>query len=112
MSQQTRRSFLKISGTALGGIAIGATVTVAESTERFLVESKKVSTSDFETSGVEVVHDLGAVDLLVVRGSESDVAALGGDYAADLVYLLDLPITRDESATDEPFYPIQWDKQE
>ncbi|WP_139328824.1 S8 family serine peptidase [Haladaptatus litoreus] len=117
MSQQTRRSFLKISGTALGGIAVGTTVTAAESTERFIVKSKNVSAADLDASGVEVVHDLSAIDRLVVSGNESDVESLGGGYAPDTVYSLDLPITQspitqDESATDEPFYPLQWDKQE
>ncbi|WP_458206245.1 S8 family serine peptidase [Haladaptatus sp. NG-SE-30] len=117
MSKQTRQSFLKVSGTVLGGIAVGSTVTAAESTERFIVKSNDVSTSDLDASGVEVVHDLSAVDLLVVRGTESDVQSLGGEYAPDLVYSLDLPtpespITQEKSATDEPYYPIQWDKQE
>ncbi len=117
VSQQTRRSFLKISGTVLGGIAVGSTVTAAASTERFIVKSKKVSTSELEASGLEVVHDLSAIDRLVVRGSESSVQSLSGKYAPDTVYSLDLPttqspITQAESATDEPFYALQWDKQE
>ncbi|WP_266076931.1 hypothetical protein [Haladaptatus caseinilyticus] len=67
-SQQTRRSFLKISGTVMGGIAVGTTVTAAKSTDRFIVKSNTVSSADLESNGVEVVHDLSAVDLLVVSG--------------------------------------------
>jgi subtilisin family serine protease len=91
---------------------------VAASSDRFLVDSKKTSTSDVEAAGLEVVHDLHEIDVLVVEGAESDVESLGVDYAPDSVYDLDLPveseapITADEqSATDEPYYPIQWDKQ-
>ncbi|WP_227376611.1 hypothetical protein [Haladaptatus halobius] len=111
MSQQTMRSLLKTSGTALGGIAVGSTVTAAESTERFLVKSNKVSASDLDASGVEVVHDLIAIDLSVVRGSESTIQSFGSDYASDVMYSLDLPITQSpitqaQLATDEPFYAL------
>ncbi len=117
VSKQTRRSFLKVSGTVLGGIAVGSTVTAATSADRFLVKSKNVSASDLDASSLEVVHDLNAIDLLVVRGDESDVRTLGGGYAPDTVYSLDQPITQspitqEQSATDEPYYSIQWDKQE
>ncbi|WP_158056890.1 S8 family serine peptidase [Halorussus halophilus] len=117
MVRHTRRSFLKVSGAAMGGIAVGSSVAVATSTERFIVDSKKTSKSDATAAGLEVVHDLSEVDLLVVSGAESDVESLGAKYAPDTVYSLDLPdtsapITAEEaSATDEPYYPIQWDKQ-
>ena len=118
MVDYTRRSFLKISGTALGGIAVGSTVTAATATERFLLDSNRTSTAEVESAGLEVVHDLSEVNLLVVEGAESDVESVGVDYAPDTIYSLDLPleaqapITADEAdATDEPFYSLQWDKQ-
>ncbi|MFC7080560.1 S8 family peptidase [Halorussus caseinilyticus] len=116
MAGYNRRSFLKLSGTALGGIAVGSTVTAAASSERFLVDSKQTSKSDAEAAGLDVAHDLPEIDMLVVEGAESDVQSLGADFAADSRYSLDLPleteapITSNESS-DEPFYPIQWDKQ-
>ncbi|UPV99743.1 S8 family serine peptidase [Halorussus gelatinilyticus] len=111
-----RRSFLKVSGTALGGIAVGSTVTVASSDERFLVDSSETSQSEAEAAGLDVVHALPEIDLLVVEGAESDVESLGATYAADSTYSLDLPAgrdspTTDESASDEPRYSPQWDKQ-
>ncbi|WP_276301130.1 S8 family serine peptidase [Halorussus lipolyticus] len=116
MAGYNRRSFLKLSGTALGGIAVGSSVTAAASTERFLVDTAKTSQSEVESAGLEVVHDLHEINVLVVKGSESDVESLGIDYAADSAYSLDLPIEREspitaEDASDEPAYPIQWDKQ-
>ena len=118
MVRHTRRSFLKVSGAALGGIAASSTVTVATSDERFIVDSKKTSKSEAEAAGLEVVHDLSEVDLLVVSGSESDADSLGAEYAPDTFYSLDLPITEkapitaeEASARDEPLYPLQWDKQ-
>lgn len=109
MAYHTRRTFLKTSGAVLGGIAAGTTVTAAVARGRFIVDAKKVR----DTSGVEVVHRLDPVDLLVVRGSETDVRQLGGAYAPDLVYTLDEPMeTPAESATDEPLYSHQWDKQD
>jgi len=119
MTGYNRRSFIKLGGTALGGIAVGSTVTVAASSERFLVDSSKTSQSEVESAGLEVVHDLHEIDVLVVGGSESDVESLGIDYAADSTYSLDLPLDRESPLTpedagetrDEPYYPIQWDKQ-
>lgn len=116
MAGYDRRSFLKVSGTALGGIAVGSTVTVATSSERFLVDSNGTSETEAEAAGLDVVHALPEIDLLVVEGEESAVESLGGTYAADSTYSLDLPVERDapitaESASDEPLYPLQWDKQ-
>ena len=119
-----RRSFLKVSGAVLGGIAVGSTVTAATSSERFLVDAKKTSASAADAAGLDVVYDLHEIDTLVVEGSESDVRSLGADYAPDALYSLDLPveeqapITVEDAATaesasarDEPYYPLQWDKQ-
>jgi subtilisin family serine protease len=114
MSDKTRRSFLEISGAALGGIAVGSTVTAAASTERFILDVKGFRGS---IDDLTVVHDLDAIDAKVVEGAESDVESLGVDYAPDTTYSLDLPVQdeapvpKDEDATDESFYPLQWDKQ-
>ncbi len=119
---QTRRTFLKVSGAVLGGIAAGTTVVAAESADRFIVDSTNLD----GYGDLEVLRELGQVDLAVVRGDESDVEALGATYARDLLYRLDRPADGQlhrryeepkgrrgrESATDEPFYAAyQWDKQ-
>ncbi|UPV73693.1 S8 family serine peptidase [Halorussus limi] len=116
MPRYNRRSFLELSGAALGGIAVGTTVTVAASSERFLVDSTETSASEAEAAGLDVVHDLPEIDLLVVEGAESDVESLGVGYAADSAYSLDLPLEQKspvtaEDASDEPDYSYQWDKQ-
>lgn len=114
MSDTTRRTFIKTSGAALGGIAVGSTVTAAESTERFVIDTKGYSGS---LGDLTVVHDLDAIDAAVVTGSESDVEDLGVDYGRDTQYELDrpaadeTPVPADEDATDEPFYGLQWDKE-
>ncbi|MFC7044428.1 S8 family serine peptidase [Halobacteriaceae archaeon GCM10025711] len=104
---------MKASGAALGGIAFGTTITAATSADRFLVDTKNL---DGVGGGLRVVHDLDAIDVAVVEGDEADVEALGASYAADTRYSLDLPVDEtprvsDQSATDEPLYPYQWDKQ-
>jgi subtilisin family serine protease len=119
MAEHSRRSFLKISGTALGGIAAGSSVVAAASSERFLVDTRNTPRSEVEASGLEVVHDLSEINVLVVSGAESDVDSLGVDYAADSVFSLDLPVDDDAPVTvedagetsDEPYYPLQWDKE-
>jgi subtilisin family serine protease len=109
MSYHTRRRFLKTSATALGGIAIGANTAAAESRKRFIVDAKNVTNA----SDVEVIHRLDPIDILVVRGSEKDVQNLDGEYAPDLLYSLDLPAEAETtSATDEPLYSFEWDKQD
>lgn len=114
MPAHTRRTFLKLSGAALGGIATGATVTAAESTERYLVDARSGDTLD----GLEVVHDLrGEVGLAVVSGEASQLDKRGFDFVPDTTYELDLPVSdapipADAAETaDEPYYPLQWDKQ-
>ena len=115
MSQHTRRTFLKVSGALIGGIAAGGTVTAAESSERFIVDTRDLDDGALASAGVEVVHDLSAADLAVVRGSESKVRSVTSAYAADSTMTIRDPEVNAaapiRSATDEPLYPLQWDKQ-
>jgi len=116
MSDHTRRRFLKLSGGALGGVFAGSTVVAAERTDRFIVETKGRRTP----RDLDVVHEMPGVEFVVVEGNESDVKrskAVRG-YAPDVEVRLDDPDvnakapTADEaSPADEPFYPLQWDKQ-
>ncbi|WP_276273712.1 S8 family peptidase [Haloarcula litorea] len=117
MSQHTRRTFLTTTGTVLGGIAVGSTVTAATRTERFIVRTRERRTP----SAVEVVHEMPGVDVAVVRGSESAVAesAAVEAYAPDVEVDVDLPAPSDAAPTveetsvgDEPGYGLQWDKQD
>ncbi|MGZ0747627.1 S8 family serine peptidase [Haloparvum sp. AD34] len=116
MPQQTRRTFLKVSGGVLGGIAAGTTVAAAERTDRFIVETG----GNDDLGGLTVVHELAGVDYAVVRGEESEVEAASGvvDYAPDVDVELDDPSPNEDAPTvsepsveDEPGYPLQWDKQ-
>ncbi|MFB6176104.1 MAG: S8 family serine peptidase, partial [Halobaculum sp.] len=116
MAEQNRRTFLKTTGAMLGGIAAGSTVTAAERTDRFIVETG----GNGDLSGLDVVHELQGVDYAVVSGSESDVKASSGvtSYAPDVEVQLDdpdpnteAPKVEDTSVADEPFAPLQWDKQ-
>lgn len=115
MTTYTRRNFLTLGGAVLGGIAVGTTVTAATSTDRFIVDTQDVTTGELTRSDLTVVFDLSEVDLVVVEGDESDVENLDTDYAPDTYYELEVPVEeadRDaESATDEPLYALQWDKQ-
>lgn len=110
MSRQTRRTFLECSGSIIGGIALGATVTAAESADRFVVDTR----DNVDLGGVEVIHDLPAVDLAVVRGDRE--ALDGADFAPDVTLAIDRPVEEEpalpESAVDEPGYGLQWDKRD
>ncbi len=119
MTGHTRRNFLKVSGALLGGIAVGSTVVAAESRDRFIVEAKGNTKRAVERSDLTIVHDLEQVGVVVVEGAESEVKDLKAKYAPDLEFELDLPVEDapvqveevEQSATDEPLYPLQWDKQ-
>jgi subtilisin family serine protease len=118
-TERTRRHVLKVSGSLIGGVFAGSTVVAAERTDRFIVDTRgKASVSKLEREGLEVVHDLSEVDLAVVEGAESDVKRVASSYEVDVEVQLDdpecnaeAPDVDDTSAADEPFYPIQWDKQ-
>lgn len=116
MPRQSRRTFLKVSGGVLGGLAVGTTVTAAERTDRFIVETG--GTDDLD--GLTVVHELEGIDYAVVQGAESEIEAASGvvDYAPDVEVELDDPSPNEDAPTvsetsveDEAYYPRQWDKQ-
>ncbi|WP_458209310.1 S8 family peptidase [Haladaptatus sp. NG-SE-30] len=116
MTTHNRRSFLKLSGTLLGGLAVGSTVTAAVRTDRFIVDTRGISTKTLERNDLTVVHDLDAINVAVVEGAKRDVPSLRTTTAPDISYKLDFPveeapITEASEATDEPLYSLQWDKQ-
>ena len=110
MPRITRRGVLTGAGVLVGGAA--ATVTAAASPNRYIVDTRATGGVP-GGADVEVVRDLSAVDLAVVRGSESAVRSLGGSYAPDLDVSLNLPARETgPDAADEPGYDRQWDKRD
>jgi subtilisin family serine protease len=87
MEEPTRRTFLRVSGAVLGGIATGTTVTAAESVDRWIIDTKDAR----GLNRLEVIHDLDQVDLALVRGTEDDVKGVTNQYARDLFYQLEPP---------------------
>lgn len=116
MSLHTRRTFLKVSGGVLGGIAAGTTVAAATSADRYIVKTRGGEVP----GGLDVVHEMPGIDYAVVRGSESAIRSSKRvkDYASDILLELDDPDVNSQAPTvdtatvdDEPYYPLQWDKQ-
>jgi len=119
-----RRTFLTVSGAVLGGIATGTEVTVAESEDQYLVDLDGTSMSEVRSAASEVLHELEAIDLAVVRAEESAMEDLGAKFEPDLEYELELPSERADmpeaaeadpdlgaADTDALLYDAQWDKQ-
>jgi subtilisin family serine protease len=113
MVHQHRRTFLKVSGAVLGGIATGTTVTAATRTDRFIVKTKGRA----DLSSLEVVHEMPGVDFAVVRGGEKDVKKAVSNYAPDIEIELNEPDVNEEvptfDASDYEGQPgdfLQWDK--
>ena len=112
----TRRRFMQLSGTVLGGIAVGTTVTAAQRIGRFIVETKGGQTPE----GVDVVHELPGASFVIVEGSESELenSKAVQDFAPDVEIRLDEPEVNDDAPTadeaspeNETLYGLQWDKQ-
>ncbi|AFK18712.1 peptidase S8 and S53 subtilisin kexin sedolisin [Haloferax mediterranei ATCC 33500] len=113
MRHQSRRSFLKISGSLIGGLAVGSTAVAATRTDRFVVDTKGKRAAEFERAGLDLVHDLSPAGVAVVEGDESDLSSVTSAYAPDLEVHLDTPSVNDaapQGAVDEPSYGVQWDK--
>jgi subtilisin family serine protease len=118
MVDKSRRDVLQFSGALLGGIAVGSTVTAAESSDRFIVQTKGRS----GLGGFDVVHEMPGVDFAVVRGSEDELRKSSGvkDFVPDVELTLSEPETNaaaptfDEAdASDYEGQPgdfLQWDK--
>ncbi|EMA58362.1 S8 family peptidase [Halorubrum kocurii] len=113
MPNTTKRTFLKLSGSLLGGIALGTTVTAAERTDRFIVSTKEKA----KLSDLTVVHEMPGIDYAVVRGGESSVKRAVSSYAPDVQIELDSPDVNEEAPTldasdyeGQPGDFLQWDK--
>src|SRR6056297_1088179 len=75
MARFDRRTFLKGTGAALGGLALGTGTAVASASgdaERFLVDLRQVDRSALPDDAT-VVHDISEIDALVVRGDPDAV---------------------------------------
>ncbi len=124
-----RRTILRTTGTVLGGTSLSGLTSAqtgrrfrrqsAGDTTRFIVDTRDGLDQDITDTDLEVIHSLEQIDLLAVRGSESDVRRLSAPYVQDI------EITRSRSATQtvprqiaeneselETLYPFQWDKRE
>ena len=113
MLNVTKRDFLKVSGSVIGGIAAGTTVTAAERTDRFIVSTKGRA----DLSDLTVVHEMPGINYAVIRGDESAVKRSVKSYEADVQIELDSPDasaeapTRDASDYEgQPGDFLQWDK--
>ncbi|MDB2241875.1 hypothetical protein [Halorubrum ezzemoulense] len=62
MSNLTKRKFIKVSGSVIGGIAAGTTVTAAARTDRFIVSTKGKA----DLSDLTVVHEMPGINYAVV----------------------------------------------
>ncbi|QZX98606.1 S8 family serine peptidase [Halobaculum rubrum] len=113
MSRHGRRTFLKLSGGVLGGIFAGTTVTAAERTDRFIVETKGEETP----TDLEVVFDLSEIGYAVVRAGESELERSKSvkSFAPDIELEGADPSVESRAYEGDPendeFYSFQWDKQ-
>lgn len=84
MVDYDRRTFLKGTGAALGGLAFGVGgVSATTDSDRFLVDLQEVDRSDVPAD-VEIVHDISEIDLLAARG-DADAVPGGASTMPDVV---------------------------
>ncbi|WP_277555319.1 S8 family serine peptidase [Halobaculum limi] len=114
MAGHNRRTFLKLSGSVLGGAFAGSTVVAAERSDRFIVKTEE----EKRLSDLDIVFDLPEIGCAVVRGSESDVQQSRAvkSYAPDLEIETADPSVKSQAyegeAVDDESYAYQWDKQD
>ncbi|XVH33397.1 S8 family peptidase (plasmid) [Haloferacaceae archaeon DSL9] len=106
-----RRSFVKASGVSLGALTLGASATVANSTQRFVVDGRRFR----NRRSVEIIHEIDPVDLLVVRATEEQLANSRVDYAPDVRIAPKAyrPVQRADvnyPEEGEELFAYQWDK--
>ena len=118
MPDVNRRTFLTVSGAALGGIATGTTVTAATRTDRFIVQTRGKG----RLRGLDVVHEMPGVKFAVVRASEKELqrAKAVKSFAPDVEIALNEPATNAQAPTFDPSDAsdyegqpgdfLQWDK--
>ncbi|MFC3476260.1 S8 family peptidase [Halobacterium litoreum] len=90
MARFDRRTFLKGTGAALGGLAFGTGAGVASASgdaERFLVDLRQVDRSALPDDAT-VVHDISEIDALVVRG-DPDAVPSGTAVVPDVAVFQD-----------------------
>ncbi|EJN61482.1 S8 family peptidase [Halogranum rubrum] len=81
MSKYNRRTFLQLTGTAVGAATLGAgNATARESESRFFINLRDVERSAIPDD-VEIIHDLSQADVLVARGDQNSV---NGTTVSDL----------------------------
>ena len=113
MTQLNRRHVLKSAGVSLGALTFGSSLAVGKSTQRFIVDR----TSLKNEADVEIIHDLGPVDLLVVRATEKQLAESRATFAPDVRMARGpyQPVRQDSieyPEEGEELYQYQWDKQD
>jgi len=91
MTRYSRRSVLRRIGAVSGitaGLVSGSLTVAGEASDRFIVNvGDRISTEDrirARQADLDVVHELDHVGALVVRGSESAVERISGDYHPDI----------------------------
>ncbi|SFL13588.1 Subtilase family protein [Halogranum rubrum] len=81
MSKYNRRTFLQLTGAAVGAATLGAgNATARESESRFFINLRDVERSAIPDD-VEIIHDLSQADVLVARGDQDSV---NGTTVSDL----------------------------
>lgn len=112
---QNRRTFVKT--IAAAGLTLSAVRPVAagDSTRYVVTTDGRGVRSNVEDAGYSIQHELGGNVMLVVGSSDdrSDLEDVNGvgQVARDVSLEFEKPEKEDEKATDEDFYPLQWDKQ-
>lgn len=105
-------------GLVLGGLTASGTV-LADSSDRFLVDTRNVRGDALERAGLDAIHDLSQIDFAVVHGRASQVKTVTQDFTPDVTFNAQQPVRHRataedatvEDATDEEYWHYQWDKQ-
>lgn len=109
----TRRQFLAVCGTILGGATASRSIRGADMSNRFIVDTRNLPKNILDQSNLDIVYRFPTVDVTVVEGSRETLQRMTSEFVPDIKLSFDPPTIQElnESATDEPLYRFQWDKQ-
>lgn len=118
MFDLSRRGFVKASGAAIGGLALGTTpgAAISRPEDRFIVDMDTTSMGEMGT--VEVIHDLrDEIGYVVVACSDSEIPD-SATYMADMEIELEAPAAERDSGLnanddiEDSLSDLQWDKRD
>jgi hypothetical protein len=91
----TRRHFLAVCGTILGGVTASRLVRGAETSDRFIVDTTNLPEGTLNQPNLDIVYRFPAVDVTVVEGSRETLRRITSEFEPNIGVLFNLQIVQE-----------------